>query len=114
MRRAFCWSSLLLIFAAVALIATPALAQNPTGALTGFVTGPDGAALTGVTVTATSPQMQGAKVVTTDPSGSYKLTFIPPGQYQVTYRLKGFNTSTREVRISAALSTTSDLQMTQQ
>ena len=57
--------------------------------------------------------MQGAKVVTTDPSGSYKLTFIPPGQYQVTYRLKGFNTSTREVRISAAQSTTSDLQMTQ-
>jgi hypothetical protein len=28
MRRAFSWGSLLLIFAAVALIATPALAQN--------------------------------------------------------------------------------------
>ena len=94
------------------MIATPALAQNPTGGLTGFVTGPDGAALPGVTLTATSPQLQGAKAVTTDPSGSYKLTFMPPGQYQITYRLEGSNTPTREVKISAAQSTTSDIQMT--
>ncbi len=111
MRRASNWGYLLLVFAAVALIATPALAQNPTGTLTGSVTGPDGAALPGVTVTATSPNLQGARVTTTGPNGSYKLGFLPPGDYEVTYELDGFNTSTRAVKISAAVNTESDIQM---
>ena len=111
MRRASNWGYLLLAFAAVALIATPALAQNPTGTLTGVVTGPDGAALPGVTITAESPNLQGARVVTTGPNGTYKLGFLPPGDYQVTYELDGFSTSTRAVKISAAVNTVSDIQM---
>lgn len=112
MRRSSNWGILLLLVAAVALIATPAaLAQNPTGTLTGTVTGPDGAALPGVTVTATSPNLQGARVVVTGPNGSYKLAFLPSGDYQVTYELDGFSSVTRAVKASAAVQTQSDIQM---
>jgi len=112
MRRGSFWGILLLLVAVVALVAAPtALAQNPTGTLTGAVTGPDGAALPGVTVTATSPNLQGARVVTTGPNGSYKLAFLPPGDYQVTYELDGFSSVNREVKISAAVNTPSDITM---
>ena len=47
------------------LLATEANAQgNPTGTVSGRVTGQDGAALPGVIVTAASPNLQGVRSVT--------------------------------------------------
>ena len=110
MRRASLWGGLALVF--VALVAAPAaLAQNPTGTLTGTVTGPDGAALPGVTVTATSPNLQGARVTVTGSSGGYRIGPLPPGDYSVSYELDGFATLTREVKMSAAVTTSSDISM---
>jgi outer membrane receptor protein involved in Fe transport len=112
MRRSSNWGNLLVAFAVAAVLLAPAaLAQNPTGTLTGSVTGPDGAGLPGVTVTATSPNLQGARVAVTGGNGSYKLAFLPPGEYQVTYELDGFATITRAVKLSAAVQTRSDIQM---
>ncbi len=96
---------------AVLLVATPLLAQNPTGELTGRATDAQNASLPGVTVTATSPSLQGSRVTTTGSNGDYKLAFLPPGTYQVTYELEGFKTSVREVKISAAQSTPSDVSL---
>ena len=93
------------------LVAPAALAQNPTGTLTGTVTDADGGALPGVTVTATSPNLQGARVVVTGGNGSYKLAFLPPGDYEVTYELNGFATVSRQVKVSAAVNTASDIEM---
>jgi len=98
--------------ACLALVAAPAaVAQNPTGTLTGTVVGPDGSGLPGVTVTATSASLQGARVVVTGNGGSYKLAFLPPGDYRVTYELDAFATLGREVKISAAVNTPSDVTM---
>ncbi len=110
MRRASLWGGLVLVFAAL-VAAPPALAQNPTGNLTGSVTGPDGAAMPGVTVTANSPNLQGARVGVTGPNGTYRIGPLPPGDYQVSYELDGFATLTREVKISAAVNTASDVSM---
>jgi hypothetical protein len=110
MRRASLWGGLVLVVAAL-LIAPAALAQNPTGNLTGTVSGPDGAALPGVTVTATSPNLQGSRVGVTGPNGTYRIGPLPPGDYQVSYELDGFATLTREVKISAAVNTASDVSM---
>lgn len=93
------------------LVAAPVLAQNPTGILTGRVQDESGAGLPGVTVTATSPNLQGSRVTQTGANGDYKLAFLPPGPYQVTYELEGFKTSIREVKISAAQTTPSDVRM---
>jgi hypothetical protein len=98
--------------ALVALVAAPAaVAQNPTGTLTGSVSGPDGDPLPGVTVTATSPSLQGTRLAIAGNNGSYKIGFLPPGDYIVTYELDGFATLTREVKISAAVNTPSDVSM---
>jgi outer membrane receptor protein involved in Fe transport len=103
---------LLAVLVAAALAAAPAaVAQNPTGTLTGTVTGPDGQGLPGVTVTAASPHLQGERIAVTGPNGSYKLAFLPPGDYRLSYELDSFATITRDVKISAAVTTPSDVAM---
>ena len=102
-------SALVLFAAALLLLAGQAWAQNPTGTLTGRVNDEDGGALPGVTVTAESPSLQGTRTTTTEGNGAYKLAFLPPGVYQVSYALEGFNTSVREVKMSAAQTTPSNI-----
>ncbi len=99
----------LLVAAVMLLFSGQAWAQNPTGTLTGRVDDDDGGALPGVTVSAESPALQGSRTTATNENGSYKLAFLPPGVYQVTYGLDGFNTSVREVKISAAQTTPSNI-----
>jgi outer membrane receptor protein involved in Fe transport len=73
------------------------LAQgNPTGGLSGKVTDPDGLPLPGVTVTASSPALQGVRTAVSSENGDYIIPFLPPGQYEVSYELAGFQTSKRE------------------
>ncbi|HMB51765.1 MAG TPA: carboxypeptidase regulatory-like domain-containing protein, partial [Thermoanaerobaculia bacterium] len=92
------------------LAAAPfAAAQNPTGTLTGTVTDPSGAALPGVTVTATSANLPGARIAQTGQNGDYKLAFLPPGDYQVTFELDGFSTTNQQVKVSAAVGNRSDI-----
>jgi outer membrane receptor protein involved in Fe transport len=102
---------LLLCFAAALLVALPLWAQNPTGTLTGRVTDEQGAGLPGATVSATSAVLQGERSSQTNNNGDYKLAFLPPGVYQVTYELEGFKSAVREVKISAAQTTISDVGM---
>lgn len=78
-----------------------AIAQFQVGSLVGRVTDEQGVALPGVTVTATSPSLQGPRVTTTDASGQFGLTGLPVGQYTVTFELEGFATVQREVEIQA-------------
>ena len=96
----------------VALLAAPQLrAQNPTGTLTGTVSDNSGSALSGVTVTATSPNLQGQRSTQTGGNGAYKLAFLPPGDYSVTYELEGFKTAVKEVKVSAAQTSVVDVAM---
>jgi hypothetical protein len=46
--------------------------------------------LADVTVTVTSPAMQGAQTVLTDESGSYSVPNLPPGDYTITCDLEGY------------------------
>ena len=96
---------------ALAVCAAPILSQNPTGTLVGSVLDADRGALPGVAVTATSPQLQGERSTHSGPNGSYKLAFLPPGEYRVTYELEGFSTVVRVVKINAAQTATSDIEL---
>jgi hypothetical protein len=101
--------ALVFLIAAAVLLAGQAWAQNPTGTLTGRLSDADGGALPGVTVTAESPALQGTRTTVTNENGDYKLALLPPGVYQVTYALEGFNTSVREIKLSAAQTTPSNI-----
>lgn len=103
--------SLLVGLSLVALTGVPALAQTPTGTLTGRVTADDGSALPGVTVTVTSPRLQGDRVAVTSENGGYNLRALPPGVYTVRFELPGLATVEDEVRVSLGQTTTWDAQM---
>jgi len=69
----------------LSLGATPALlAQGITGTITGTVTDSTGAAIPGATVTVKDVATNAVHTVTTSDVGSYTVTQLPPGQYNVT------------------------------
>ena len=90
-----------------------AFAQTGTATINGQVTDESGAVLPGVTVTATSPVLQVAQVVTaTDQEGRYRLTPLPIGTYNVTFELAGFKTVRREeIRLTVGFTARVDAAM---
>ncbi len=94
---------LVIFLVAGLLVALPALAQIPTGTVTGKVETADGTTrLPGVIVTATSPSLQGQRDTVTGNDGTYRLGFLPPGAYDITFELNDFNTTVVRVRVNAA------------
>lgn len=79
----------------VAWVSAAGLSAQTTGGIVGRVTDAEQGVLPGVTVEATSPVLQGSRVVVTDESGAYRLSLLPPGRYTVTFTLAGFATETR-------------------
>lgn len=88
--------------AAFLLLAPSLFAQLPTGTATGRVIDQDGAGLPGVTVTAASSALQGSRVAVTGANGDFKLAFLPPGTYKLTYELEGFATAVQDVVVSGS------------
>lgn len=94
------------IVLAIGLIGFPTTTQAATtGRLIGVVTDDQGAALPGVTVTITSPQLQGSRVAITNSSGEYEFPLLPPGRYRAEYVLSGLETKTQQ-NVSVALDQT--------
>ncbi len=85
-----------LLAAALLLVPTVTFAQSATGSIEGRVVDENGTALPGVTATATSPTMQGQKVAAADGNGQFRLVALPPGAYQVTFSLDGFQDVVQE------------------
>src|SRR5688572_15311860 len=54
----------------------------------------------GVTVTATSPNLQGARETVTSGNGDYILTLLPSGTYTLTFELTGFQRQQRTVTLA--------------
>src|SRR3989454_10187561 len=75
----------------LALFATSAFAQSTTtGSIEGMVTDPNGAAVKGATVTATSPNLISTQTATTGDDGRYQIPALPPGNYKITVDAGGF------------------------
>jgi hypothetical protein len=63
-----------------------------TGVLTGTVTDADNLVLPGVSVTISSPALQGQRTTFTDGNGVYSVRGLPPGVYTVRFELAGMRT----------------------
>jgi Carboxypeptidase regulatory-like domain len=100
------WLSLLL------LAAVPTSAQDFRGRINGTVTDNTGAVLPGVTVTATSPALIQPQVQVTGADGSYRFIALPPGVYELSYELSGFQNVKREgIRVVINQTLTVDQQL---
>lgn len=91
--------------------ATSAAQGNPTGTISGRVMQQDEAVLPGVTVTASSPTLQGVRDVTTSANGDFILPFLPPGEYTVRAELSGFRTFEQKVNVAAAQTVPLDVRL---
>ncbi|MGH9364776.1 MAG: TonB-dependent receptor [Thermoanaerobaculia bacterium] len=92
-------------FLILALAVANALAQGTTTGLTGTVM-TEGKALPGVSVTVSSPALQGTRTTATGVNGIYKLSALPPGDYTVTFELQGLQPVTKSVRLLLLAETT--------
>jgi hypothetical protein len=96
MRR---WTSGLLALLVALSFSVPAFAQgggaSSTGTIQGRVTDSQGAVLPGVTVTATSPALIQPQTTVASETGNYRFPAVPPGTYELSYELSGFNTLKR-------------------
>jgi outer membrane receptor for ferrienterochelin and colicin len=82
-------------------LANPAFAQGVTATLTGRVFN-EALDLPGVSVTAKSPRLQGTRTTVTGTSGDYVFANMPPGEYQITFALSGFQTQTLPITLGAS------------
>jgi len=96
MRR---WTTGLLALLVALSFSVPAFAQgggaSSTGTIQGRVTDAQGAVLPGVTVTATSPALIQPQTTITSETGNYRFPAVPPGNFELSYELAGFNTLKR-------------------
>src|SRR5215212_1209410 len=89
------------------LLASAAFGQGTTGVLTGTVTS-EGAPLPGVTVTVTSPALQGERTAVTGEGGAYSFPALPPGQYAITFELSGLQPVTTTIGVTLAQTARAD------
>lgn len=92
------------------LCALTAFGQGTTGSLVGDVT-TDGAALPGVTVTISSPALQGTRTAVTGEGGGYSFPSLPPGAYTVAFELSGMAKVTKNVTVVLASTARADADM---
>lgn len=69
---------ILLLTIAALFLSVPIFAQDNAGTINGRVTDKSDAVIPGVTVTLTSPAIQGVKSVITDEAGTYRFILLPP------------------------------------
>ena len=73
------WSSIALV-----IVALPAAAQQ-TGSISGKVVAKNGQGLANVRITVTANVLPQARNVVTAENGEYRLPFLPPGEYLLTF-----------------------------
>jgi hypothetical protein len=111
LRRMF---TVVLCLGALLLAAAPVRAQDFRGRINGTVSDNTGAVLPGVTVTVTSPALIQPQVQVTGAEGDYRFIALPPGVYEVTFELPGFQTIKRDgirVVINQTLSVDQQMQV---
>jgi outer membrane receptor protein involved in Fe transport len=92
------------------LIAAVAMGQT-TGTIEGNVTDQNGGALPGVTITITSPSLQGTRTTTSGSDGFFRFVSLPPGSYRVASELSGFGSLSKNATVRLDATATVNFQM---
>src|SRR5262249_42220989 len=80
----------------IALAPVSLFAQSSNGSISGTVTDGSGAALPGVTITATSTSTGVARTGVSNSAGHYEIALLPPATYDLAADLSGFQPLKRE------------------
>src|SRR5262245_49715469 len=75
--------------------ATLALAQTPSGEITGTITDAQSSVMPGVRITLTNVATKATRLTQTNEAGVYVFPAVPPGTYTLRAELDGFSTVER-------------------
>src|SRR6266404_1421421 len=97
----------------LATFATGVMAQSSTtGSIEGTVTDPNGAAVKGATVSATSPNLITPQTATTNDVGHFQIPALPPGTYKISIDASGFGKYEKsDVGVNLGRTSTADAQL---
>jgi hypothetical protein len=98
----------IMLMSLVANLALPVLAQNPTGAVRGTVTDPQGAIVPNATVTITNKATGESRKISTGSDGIYAVENLLPGEYEVKVEAQGFSTQVITAMVQVGNTTTGD------
>ena len=83
----------LILVATCLALCIPSFGQVLKGSISGTVTDPQGAVVSGAQVKATQVETASVLTTTSDSSGSFRFNLIPAGTYKVEVSAQGFKTS---------------------
>jgi hypothetical protein len=82
------------------------------GYATGVVTDTSGAVIKGATVILQSTATSSSQNTATNTEGAYRFEFVPPGDYNLTVKVDGFNTWHTSITVTVGQSSTTNAQLT--
>ena len=92
MRKPILVIAFLFAVGALGAVGVDASAQEFTGSIYGRIVDPTNAPLPGVSITVEGAAMQGQRTVMSEANGSYRVLYLPQGDYRVTYQKSRFKT----------------------
>ena len=101
----------LVLAAFFSMAVATAFAQTETGRISGHVVDPQGVAVPGVAVTATSTGSGATRTSVTDVAGSYVLANMLAATYNITFQLQGFKTTSASVQVTVGAAVTADAKL---
>ena len=102
---------LVAVLALVFAFTAPAGAQTINGNIVGAITDEQGAAVAGVTVTATNVDTGASRTAATNEEGLYRIAGLPVGNYTIKAEKTGFAPITAQVAVSVASDSKADIQL---
>lgn len=102
---------LVAVLALVFAFTAPAWAQTINGNIVGVITDEQGAAVAGVTVSATNVDTGASRSATTNEEGLYRIAGLPGGNYTVKAEKTGFAPISTQVAVNVALDSKADIQL---
>jgi len=103
--------SLLVIVLALSISASTTMAQSATGQIVGKVTDPNGAVVSGATVSAKAADTGRETTATSDDQGGYTIPALQPGLYDVTVQAGNFKPSNQRVQVTIGSKVSVDTQL---
>ena len=99
----------IILFILLSIIELPQLRGQVSASLSGTITDPSGAVISGATVTAKNIETSVARTAVTGPAGLYQFFALPVGNYEIRVTKDGFGEAIRSgVRLAVAQDATID------
>jgi len=108
LRRSGLWAGAI---AVLLVLLSSTYAQESTGNVSGTITGPRGASISGADLSITNKITGQSARTTTSPAGTYAIRDLPPGEYVLHVEAKGFQPADLLIRIQPSGTATGDVRL---